>query len=143
MSIRAIAIALIEHQESIFVFEGYDPVKDSIYYRPLGGGIDFGEPSRETLVREFKEEMGTDIAVDAYIDTLENIFTYKGRQGHEYVRLYSAHFLDSKYLENKVFTAVEDSGKTFKALWVPKADFISGEKRLVPERLVELLKTDS
>jgi len=43
--IRSIAICVFRHKNHILVAEGYDPVKDEYFYRPLGGGIEFGETS--------------------------------------------------------------------------------------------------
>ncbi|MFM8007825.1 MAG: NUDIX domain-containing protein, partial [Dolichospermum sp.] len=55
--IRVIVLALIRDGNRIFVSEGYDPTKQSIFYRALGGGVEFGETSRIALIREFQEEI--------------------------------------------------------------------------------------
>ena len=41
--IRPVALCVFHHDKRILVFEGYDKAKDEIFYRPLGGGIEFGE----------------------------------------------------------------------------------------------------
>ncbi len=41
----------------MLVFEGFDQVKNKSFFRPLGGGIKFGESGAEALQREIKEEM--------------------------------------------------------------------------------------
>jgi hypothetical protein len=41
--IRPIALCVFHNNNRILVFEGYDKAKDEIFYRPLGGGIEFGE----------------------------------------------------------------------------------------------------
>lgn len=41
--IRPLAICVFRHQDRILVAEGYDPVKDEHFYRPLGGGNEFGD----------------------------------------------------------------------------------------------------
>jgi hypothetical protein len=43
--IRPIAICVFRHQNRILVIEAYDHIKNEKYYRPLGGGIEFGEYS--------------------------------------------------------------------------------------------------
>ncbi|MCY9662649.1 NUDIX domain-containing protein [Paenibacillus chondroitinus] len=52
------------------------------YYRPIGGTIELGEHSRETLVREFYEELGVEIAIKSYVKCLENIFKVGENIGH-------------------------------------------------------------
>lgn len=140
MKIRCIAICLIRHQGSLFVLEGYDPVKESHFYRPLGGGIDFGETGLQTVAREFQEETGQAICNLRYLDTLENIFTYKGRACHEIVRLYEGDFANPEMYQTPEITAFEDNGQRFKALWVSWQDCLSGKKRLVPEDLIGLIQ---
>ncbi len=63
MEIRNIAICLISNDDKIFVSEGRDEVKNETLYRPLGGGIEFGELAEETAIREFKEEINAEIEV--------------------------------------------------------------------------------
>ena len=72
--IRPIAICLFHNQDKILVFEAYDEVDDEIFYRPLGGGIEFGEHSSETVKREIKEEIQAEICNVHFLTTVENIF---------------------------------------------------------------------
>ena len=41
--IRPLAICVFLNNNRILVAEGYDPIKQQTFYRPLGGGIEFGE----------------------------------------------------------------------------------------------------
>jgi len=68
--VRPIAIAVIKRErpagqrdedDSILVFEGYDSLKDQIFYRPLGGTIEFGEPAEQTVHRELCEELNLEL----------------------------------------------------------------------------------
>ena len=59
--IRPLAICLFRHNERILVAEAYDPVKKEAFYRPLGGGIEFGEHSEQTIQRELLEEIGAEV----------------------------------------------------------------------------------
>ncbi|GAQ19031.1 DNA mismatch repair protein MutT [Oceanobacillus picturae] len=47
--------------------EGTHSKGEGYYYRPIGGTIELGEKSEETLVREFYEELGLEIAITRYI----------------------------------------------------------------------------
>lgn len=132
MSIRNIAICKIEKDDHIFVLEGYDPNKDETFYRPIGGGIEFGELAKEAAVREFQEELNTNIVVGSNFQVFENIFEFNGKPGHEVVFILDATFEDSSFYENREFVGNEGSD-TFKALWVHIDEFTSGRKILYPE----------
>lgn len=79
--IRPLAICLFKRGESILAAEGYDSVKKDYYYRPIGGGIEYGEKCLDALEREINEEISAEIKNTTYLGTLENIFTYNGEQG--------------------------------------------------------------
>ena len=83
--IRAIVICVFTKNDTILVCEGYDELKQEYYYRPIGGGIEFGETSKEALIREVQEEINAKIEHVKYLGTIENIFTYNGMPGHEMV----------------------------------------------------------
>lgn len=139
MNIRNIVICLIENNGKIFVGEGYDEIKDETYYRPLGGGIDFGEKSEDTAIREFREEMDTEIEVISYLHTFENIFTLNGKAGHQIVLMYSAKFKDKSLYDLEEVTC-DENGLKFVAKWVHKDEFLAGEKILYPDGLPNFLQ---
>jgi 8-oxo-dGTP pyrophosphatase MutT (NUDIX family) len=118
---------------------GYDPVKQEIFYRALGGKVEFGETSRVALEREFQEEIQADLTNIKYLGCIESLFTFNGRQGHEIIQLYQCDFIDSKFyqLESLVFS--ESQHHKHRALWVDISRFKSGELRLVPEEFFEYL----
>jgi len=109
LSIRNIAICKIEKDDHIFVLEGYDPKKDETFYRPIGGGIEFGELAKEAAVREFQEELNTNIVVGGNFQVFENIFEFNGKPGHEVVFILDATFEDSSFYENREFVGNEGS----------------------------------
>lgn len=141
--IRPLVICIFQKDDSILVAEGYDPVKGDYYYRPIGGGIEYGEKSSEALIREVREEIETDIINLEYLGTVENIFTFNGEIGHEIVQVYDASFVDTSFYTKDLFEGKEDDGKIFKVMRLPISKFQSGELRLVPEGLLELIKQNN
>lgn len=131
--IRVIVLALIKDGERIFVSEGYDPTKQSTFYRALGGGIEFGETSRMALVREFEEEIQAELTNIKYLGCIENLFIFDGNQGHEIIQLYQCDFADSKFYQIESLTFSETPQKKHRALWVEISKFKSGELKLVPQ----------
>ncbi|MCM3619685.1 NUDIX hydrolase [Sutcliffiella horikoshii] len=138
--IRPLVICLFRNNNSILVAEGYDTVSKEYFYRPIGGGIEYGELSSDALVREIQEEIKTSITNLEYLGTLENIFTYNGEIGHEVVMVYDATFVDSSLYKTSTFEGEEDDGTIFKLLWKPVSEFQNGKLRLVPEKLLGFFK---
>ncbi len=130
--IRVIALGLIREGDRIFVSEGHDSFKKDMFYRALGGGVDFGETSLEALQREFQEEIQAELTNIKYLSCLENIFTCDGETGHEIIQLYQCDFKDNKFYEltEMIF---QEGKKKKKALWVDINKFSCRELRLVPE----------
>lgn len=140
--IRPTAICLLSHDGRILVAEGYDPNKRQTFYRPLGGGIEFGEQGRNTIMRELKEELGADVVPETvrYLCAIENIFTYNGQMGHEIVLLYSGELADRALYEKVEIEAKEDDGSPFRAVWKRLAEF-GPDAPLFPDGLLEILHT--
>ena len=125
--------------KELLVFEGYDRVKDEVFYRPLGGGIEFGEYSQQAIRREFREELGAELDGLRYMATVENIFTCDGQAGHEIVLLFEATLADPSLYEREAFTVHEESER-FVARWMPLRRFVGEGLLLYPDGLLELLK---
>ncbi|MCM3759010.1 NUDIX domain-containing protein [Sporosarcina aquimarina] len=140
--IRPLVICVFQQVDTILVAEGYDPVKQDYFYRPIGGGIEFGESSEEALIREMKEELNTTVTDLAYLGTLENIFSFNGNIGHEIVRVYDASFTDNAFNKASTFEGIEDNGELFKVMRLPIETFRTGELRLVPDNLLDLLEVN-
>lgn len=137
--IRTIVLGIFLHEERLLVFRGEDPTRDVVFYRPLGGGIEFGEYSHQALAREMREELGAEVADICYLGTIENIFTLRGKMGHEIVLLYAGEFVDRSLYERDTLIG-NDNGVPIQVLWKPLADFEAGD-RLVPIELLDFLKT--
>ncbi|MGY3714401.1 NUDIX domain-containing protein [Sutcliffiella cohnii] len=90
--IRAIATCIFKKNDSILVCEGFDEFNHEYYYRPIGGGIEYGETSSNALKREVIEEIGAKITnvklLGAMQIPLPNLTINKiKRRGFNYARI--------------------------------------------------------
>ncbi len=129
--IRVLALGLIQRDNRVFLSEGYDPTRQLTFYRALGGGVEFGEPSASALQREFQEELQAELRDIEYLGCLENIFTYNGQPGHELIQLYRCNFADPKFYECESLT-FQEGERTKIARWVAVAPLLQGELTLYP-----------
>lgn len=140
LHIRPIAICVFSHRGRILAAEGYDPVKQETFYRPLGGSIEFGERAVHTLHRELREEIGVEITDLRYLGVLENIFTYNGGTGHEIVLVYDGAFADVSQYACERINGEDDDGNRFAAMWKSLDEFGPGQPPLYPDGLMEMLR---
>ena len=113
-------------------------MKNVVGYRPLGGTIEFGERGHDTVAREIREEIGAEVVDVRYLGTIENIFEYLGRAGHEVALIYRATLGDESLLRRDVIEAHDDTGGTFRCFWKPLDDFRRGVP-LYPDGLLRML----
>lgn len=138
LRIRPLALCVFHHDGKILVNEACDPVTGKRFFRPIGGGIEFGETSAEAVVREVAEELGLVITDVRLLGTLESLFTYAGNPGHEIVQVYDAKFVDVNVYDLPHLNAHESNGAAFVAKWLPLTSF-TVEAPLVPDGLYQLL----
>ena len=139
--IRPLAICVFRHHDCILVAEGYDSVKDEYFYRPLGGGIEFGETSKETICRELMEEVNVDVDQDSlrYLGAVENIFTFNGSPGHEIVLIYDGVLKEPGLYKQAAILGKEANGEEVCATWKSIDEFAEGKSILYPTGLVEMI----
>ncbi len=141
--LRVKAICLFQQDDYIFVSRDKDSIKNDYYYRPVGGNVEFGEYTKDAIVREIKEELNTEIENLELVQVMENIFECDGIKGHEIMYLYKADFKDKSFYEKKAYKIIEpaQNGKNeeFDAGWYKISDFKNGKLRLVPEGLNKML----
>lgn len=132
--IRPLATAVLRLGNKILAMECFDSVKQQVFYRLLGGGIEFGEKAEETVVREFQEELGLQVKITKRLGVEENIFTYEGKEGHEIVFFFEAEFINpADYLRE--FYLQEKELKKNRVVWVDLAD----DMRIYPEGFREFI----
>ena len=140
--IRPIAISVFQNSNRILVFEGHDPVKGETFYRPLGGGIEFGESSETTVRRELKEEINVEVGDLRFLGVLENIFMFNGNSYHEIVMVFDGSLIDSGLYAQAEIHGKEANGDDIRALWKSLDEFASGHSILYPDGLLNLLRAE-
>ena len=60
---------LIDHDHGLLVSDEF--IKGDYFTKLPGGGLEFGEGTRDCLIREFKEETGLDVTVGDHIYTTD------------------------------------------------------------------------
>ena len=132
--IRPVAHAVIRHRDRMLVTVGEG------FCRCVGGGIEFGERSEAAVRRELREELGVELSRVELLGVLENVFDFEGRRHHEIVFAFDCDVVDPTFYERDSHEVIGDSGDVIEvARWVAVADFVSGEKSLVPDGLLPLI----
>jgi ADP-ribose pyrophosphatase YjhB (NUDIX family) len=116
-------------------------VLDPVFYRPVGGTVEFGERSIDAVQREVLEEIGAELANLRMLGCIENLFDYKGDVGHEIVFIYHADFVDPIFYDREAIDGQEADGQDFVAVWLPLAAF-TPEQPLYPTALLDLLRNE-
>ncbi len=129
----------VDPADELLVFDGYDG--DDRFHRFLGGTVEFGEHSREAVVREFREELGEPFVVAGLVGTFEDVFEYEGDTGHQVWRVYEGH-LDADWpYERETFTYEEDEPHgEMTALWVSVADLRAPGRTFHSEAVLDALE---
>lgn len=139
--IRAVAIAVIRRPKdgAILACYGDDPSDGRRFYRPLGGGIEFGETSDTAVYRELLEETGAEVKPLRLITVTENIFTHRGRRGHEIVFIWECQLLDEALFEIEEIV-INENGALAVAHWVHPDQLAADGIHLYPSELPHLLR---
>lgn len=128
------AAGVIIHNNKVLVHKNVN----SDHYALVGGRIEIGENSVDTIKREIKEELGKDIEITGYISTIENFFEMKGSKYHEIMFVHKVEFVDEKDKELE-YTLENIEGKDYlKYEWL-ELDKIE-QYPLWPKAIREVLK---
>lgn len=128
------AAGVMTHNGKILVHRNVN----SDHYALIGGRVEIGENSVDTIKREIKEELGKDIEIIGYISTIENFFEMKNSKYHEIMFVHKIEFIneDDKKIE---YTMKNIEGKEYLQYeWIEinKID----EYPLVPKVIKSILK---
>ncbi|MBN9671275.1 NUDIX hydrolase [Roseibium aggregatum] len=133
------ALALIWQDDALLLSEVCDDSGRVTGMRPLGGTVEFGEPWRDALQREFLEELGARISLLDSHFTMENLYEHHGAAGHEIVFLCHAHFTDSSFYGKDSFDFLESDETRGTARWMTLDDLASRGLELYPSGLSDKL----
>jgi ADP-ribose pyrophosphatase YjhB (NUDIX family) len=100
---------------ALLVSEETDPA-GHLFHRPLGGHVEFGEYARDTVHREFREEIGQALTGVRLAGVLENIFPWGGATQHEIVFVFTAAFADDAAYEIREQPIADDHGRA-RVIW--------------------------
>lgn len=132
LNIRAAGIMI--HNGKILVHRNIN----SDHYALIGGRVEIGENSADTVKREISEELGKDIEITGYIATIENFFEMKGLKYHEIMFVHKIEFINEE--DRKIEHALKNiEGKDYlqyEWLDLNKID----EYPLYPKAIKDILK---
>jgi ADP-ribose pyrophosphatase YjhB (NUDIX family) len=100
---------------ALLVSEETDP-DGQLFHRPLGGHVEFSEYTRDTVHREFREEIGQALTKVRLAGVLENIFTWGGATQHEIVFVFTAAFADEAAYEISEQVIADDDERA-RVIW--------------------------
>ncbi|MBQ2667289.1 MAG: NUDIX hydrolase [Clostridia bacterium] len=116
------------------------PTNDDGYAFP-GGHVEFGETNAETLIREFKEEIGADVRVGNLRWVAEVFFPWGEKPCHQICLYYDVEIVDDHTPRRGVFTAqekLEGRNFTINFYWVPLKE--TEDLLIYPEQTKALLQ---
>lgn len=87
---RPCAFIFVREDERVLIGRMTDLDDGSMFYRPLGGGIDFQERAADAAKREIREELEVELGEVRLLGVLENVFDYVGRPHHELCFVFEA-----------------------------------------------------
>jgi ADP-ribose pyrophosphatase YjhB (NUDIX family) len=112
--VKPLALGIVQSEGRLLLGEGHDPSTKKLFYRPLGGSIEFQERAQDAVVREFKEELGVVVIEPVLLGFLENIFTYDDEPGHELVVMFEVKLQDQELYQKGWFPRLDREGR---AVW--------------------------
>ena len=133
--VKAMAVVRRERDGALLVSEYAGP-EAAPFQRPLGGHVEFGEYARDTVIREFQEEIGQRLAGVRLLGVVENIFQWRGSTQHEIVFLFTAGFADPAAYEIGEQRILDNTDGWTRVIWRAPG---TGGPPLYPVGIMELI----
>lgn len=137
---RTVAVAVCRRGDELLVERGHDRLAARAFYRAVGGGVEPGESPAAAAVREWREELGVELAGVTPIGVLDNRFHYEGEPGHEIVHVFVARLADRRHYEGAGLEGTDAEGRVHVADWVPVRELANGPVPLYPAGLLALVQ---
>lgn len=132
LNVRAAGVMI--HNGKILIHRNVN----SDHYALIGGRVEIGESSADTIKREIKEELGKDIEITGYISTIENFFEMQGSKYHEIMFVHKIEFINEE--DKKIeYTMKNIEGKDYLQYEWIELDRID-EYPLLPRTVKDVLK---
>ena len=132
LNVRAAGVMI--HNGKVLVHKNMN----SNHYALIGGRVEIGENSADTVRREIKEELGKDVQITGYVSTIENFFEMKDSKYHEIMFVHRIEFIDEE--DKKIeYTMKNIEGKDYLQYeWIELSKI--DQYPLLPEAVKEVLK---
>lgn len=138
--LRGKAVVLFAHNGKFLFTKCTEQTTGRTFYIPVGGGIGFGEYSRQAAVREVREETGEEVEDLVLLHVSENIFIYNGREEHGIAFVYSGTFKNKKAYTTALQAGFTGTGKRIELVWKSGEDIESEKAVFYPSSLQTVLK---
>ena len=138
-----VALGVVLRPGALLVAAERDGVTGQRYFRPPGGGVEFGERAEDAVRRELREELGLELAALRLLGVIENLFTFEGLPGHEIVFVFAAEPADPAFLQAEAPPMVEHDGQVLAASWLPLDRLDAPEAPVYPPGLAGLVRDEA
>jgi 8-oxo-dGTP pyrophosphatase MutT (NUDIX family) len=136
---RAARVLLIDDQDRVLLFEGFDPeVPDVRFWFTAGGGVEPGESLEQAARRELREETGcTTAELGPAVWTRATEFSFNG-QAYSSDETFFLARVPSHDVDTSGFVEIERQSIVRHRWWTP-AELAATDELVYPARLGELL----
>ena len=135
---RPCAFVFLRSGSRVLVSEMTDP-SEGTFYRPPGGGIEFGETSHEAMRRELQEEFGIEIGELTHLGVIENVFEFRGAGHHEICFVFEAWLAADELEVLDGVVIVETAGVEAEVARIFELDTLRAISPLYPDGVRDLL----
>ena len=136
----AVGLCVRTADGALLVEHGEDRVTGERFLRAIGGACERGETAADAVVREWQEEFALAVRVLRALGTLDNLFEYEGRAGHEHVSVFEVQPLDPAVYATPRVTGRDPAGAPHTATWVSPDARGPGAPPIYPVGVVALLR---
>lgn len=122
--------ALLEHEGKVMII--HEPFQGQLIYKFPGGGLEFGEGTRECLLREFKEELNMEVTIGDHFYT-QDFFQANAFDPKEQILLiyYTAKVTSDELSRMEVLDSdIEE------ILWIPITELDASKMALAADKVV-------